>query len=140
MPKIHSIRIAGLKYNQMKKQYHDTALEFHDEQLSTNALISLMNGGGKGVLLQTIFQLIKPGTAWGKKDNRLYQQFFHNENKTFIPYTFHVMICWELDGDNDRHLITGGVFSAEKHSMEDSESKRSYQIEPTFLFYSKELT
>ena len=70
MPKIYRIRIVGLKYDGMQKQYRDTTFHFHNEKTATNGLIAMMNGGGKGVFLQTIFQIIKPGTSWGKQNNR----------------------------------------------------------------------
>lgn len=90
MPKIHRIRIAGLKYDGMQKQYRDTTFNFHNEETSTNGLISMMNGGGKGVFLQTIFQILKPGTAWGKQNNRFYQQFFLiiKSSLFLIPFMF----------------------------------------------------
>lgn len=144
MPKIQRIRIAGLKYDGMQKQYKDTIFEFHNEETSTNGLISMMNGGGKGVLLQTIFQILKPGTSWGKQNNRYYQQFFFNHKEQFIPYTFHVAIEWELDGSEHRHLVTGGMFSAEQRiSMQDDgeESKSMEQeakIMPDITFYTRE--
>src|SRR3954453_17139389 len=145
MPKIHRIRIVGLKYDGMQKQYKDTTFHFHNEETSTNGLIAMMNGGGKGVFLQTIFQIIKPGTSWGKQNNRFYQQFFFNQKEQFIPYTFHVAIQWELDGADRRHLITGGMFSAEQRiSMnEDGESDRKTleqeaKILPNITFYTRE--
>lgn len=145
MPKIHRIRIVGLKYDGMQKQYKDTTFNFHDEETSTNGLISMMNGGGKGVFLQTIFQILKPGTAWGKQNNRYYQQFFFNNKEQFIPYTFHVLIQWELDGADHRHLVTGGMFSAEQRiSMNEETGAESQTLEqeakivPNITFYTRE--
>ncbi|KKK37499.1 hypothetical protein WQ57_13745 [Mesobacillus campisalis] len=144
MPKIHRIRIVGLKYDGMQKQYRDTTFNFHNDQTSTNGLIAMMNGGGKGVFLQTIFQILKPGTSWGKQNNRYYQQFFFNHKEQFIPYTFHVVIQWELDGADRRHLVTGGMFSAEQRiSMsEDGNESRTLEQEakilPNITFYTRE--
>ncbi|MCS0652465.1 hypothetical protein [Cytobacillus firmus] len=144
MPKIHRIRIAGLKYDGMQKQYRDTTFNFHNEETSTNGLISMMNGGGKGVFLQTIFQILKPGTAWGKQNNRFYQQFFFNNKEQFIPYTFHVLIQWELDGADRRHLVTGGMFSADQRISMNEESGESKPLEqeakivPNITFYTRE--
>ncbi|WP_077211632.1 hypothetical protein [Bacillus dakarensis] len=145
MPKIHRIRIVGLKYDGMQKQYKDTTFSFHNEETSTNGLISMMNGGGKGVFLQTIFQILKPGTSWGKQNNRYYQQFFFNNKEQFIPYTFHVAIQWELDGSDSRHLITGGMFSAEQRiSMSEENGNESTTLEqeakilPNITFYTRE--
>lgn len=145
MPKIHRIRIVGLKYDGMQKQYKDITFNFHNEENSTNGLISMMNGGGKGVFLQTIFQILKPGTSWGKQNNRYYQQFFFNNKEQFIPYTFHVVIQWELDGTERRHLITGGMFSAEQRislSDENETDKKTLEQEakilPNITFYTRE--
>ncbi|WP_338447746.1 hypothetical protein R4Z09_15960 [Niallia oryzisoli] len=145
MPKIHRIRIVGLKYDGMQKQYKDTTFNFHNEETSTNGLIAMMNGGGKGVFLQTIFQILKPGTSWGKQNNRYYQQFFFNNKEQFIPYTFHVVIQWELDGAECRHLVTGGMFSAEQRiSMNEESGNESKTLEqeakiiPNITFYTRE--
>ena len=145
MPKIHRIRIVGLKYDGMQKQYKDTTFNFHNEETSTNGLIAMMNGGGKGVFLQTIFQILKPGTSWGKQNNRYYQQFFFNNKEQFIPYTFHVLIQWELDGSDRRHLVTGGMFSAEQRiSMSEESGNDSKTLEqeakilPNITFYTRE--
>src|SRR3954469_8155898 len=145
MPKIHRIRIVGLKYDGMQKQYKDITFDFHNEETSTNGLISMMNGGGKGVFLQTIFQILKPGTSWGKQNNRYYQQFFFNHKEQFIPYTFHVLIQWELDGADHRHLVTGGMFSAEQRiSMSEESGNESKTLEqeakilPNITFYTRE--
>lgn len=145
MPKIHRIRIVGLKYDGMQKQYKDTTFNFHNDETSTNGLIAMMNGGGKGVFLQTIFQILKPGTSWGKQNNRYYQQFFFNNKEQFIPYTFHVLIQWELDGADNRHLVTGGMFSAEQRiSMNDEGGHEGIPLEqeakilPIFTFYTRE--
>lgn len=144
MPKIHRIRIVGLKYDGMQKQYQDTTFDFHNDVTSTNGLIAMMNGGGKGVFLQTIFQVLKPGTSWGKQNNRYYQQFFFNKNEQFIPYTFHVLIQWELDGSDRRHLVTGGMFSAEQRislneeNADDKPAERHDKIVPNITFYARE--
>ncbi|WHY69031.1 hypothetical protein [Neobacillus sp. SuZ13] len=145
MPKIHRIRIVGLKYDGMQKQYKDTTFNFHNDETSTNGLIAMMNGGGKGVFLQTIFQILKPGTSWGKQNNRYYQQFFFNNKEQFIPYTFHVLIQWELDGADSRHLVTGGMFSAEQRISMNEEGghegkslEQEAKILPIFTFYTRE--
>ncbi|MDN3015668.1 hypothetical protein PH210_05520 [Paenibacillus sp. BSR1-1] len=145
MPKIHRIRIVGLKYDGMQKQYKDTTFNFHNEETSTNGLIAMMNGGGKGVFLQTIFQILKPGTSWGKQNNRYYQQFFFSNKEQFIPYTFHVLIQWELDGADRRHLVTGGMFSAEQRVSLSEESgnenktlEQEAKILPNITFYTRE--
>jgi uncharacterized protein YktB (UPF0637 family) len=137
MPKINKLRIVGLKYNGQAKQYNDLTFDFHNEKEATNTLISFMNGGGKGVLLHTLFQIIRPGSNWGEKDNRLYQQFFYNEREKFLPYTFHIVIEWELDGSERRSFLTGGIFTAERRASSSNEMTQPI-IVPRFQFYSKE--
>ena len=63
----------------------------------------------------------------------------------FIPYTFHVVIQWELDGADHRHLITGGMFSAEQRiSMSEESGNESKTLEqeakilPNITFYTRE--
>ncbi|QGG57831.1 hypothetical protein [Paenibacillus sp. B01] len=138
MPRWNRGRITGLKYENMKKQYEDMVFEFNNGEEAVHTLISLINGGGKGVLLQAFFQLMKPGTAWGATENRLYQQFFFNEKEKFQAYPFHIVMEWELDGNDRRYLITGGVFSAERQATK-SEDENDYDIKPKFLLYVKEV-
>ncbi|MET3289283.1 UNVERIFIED_CONTAM: hypothetical protein ABID98_001853 [Brevibacillus sp. OAP136] len=138
MPRWNRGRIVGLKYQNMKKQYEDLVLDFNDGEEAVNTLISLINGGGKGVLLQALFQLMKPGTAWGETENRLYQQFFFNEKQKFQAYPFHIVMEWELDGIDKRYLITGGAFTAERQATK-SEEENDYDIKPKFLMYVKEV-
>lgn len=81
----------------------------------------------------------------GKQNNRYYQQFFFNNKEQFMPYTFHVLIQWELDGADRRHLVTGGMFSAEQRiSMSEETGDESKTLEqeakilPNITFYTRE--
>lgn len=85
MPRIERIRIAGLKYEKMLKKYEDMILDLCNEEGPSNTLITLMNGGGKGVLLQSIFQLLMPKAAWGKDNENQVEAFFHNHKKQLKP-------------------------------------------------------
>jgi hypothetical protein len=114
MPRMYRLRIVGLKYNKMKKRYDDKTFQFHNNQEAVSALISLINGGGKGALLQTISQIMMPGTSWGSKDERKFQHFFYNEKGLFKPYIFYVVIEWLLDTPNREFLLTGIALTAEK--------------------------
>jgi hypothetical protein len=136
MPKINRVRIGGLKYNGMQKRYHDLTFDLHNDSEATNALISLMNGGGKSVLFQTIFQILKPGTSWGDSNNKLYQHFFYNNKDQFSAYSFHVAIEWELDTEIPSYLVTGGIFSANR--IVTGEGDGEEKIKPDYHFYSKE--
>lgn len=88
MPRIERIRITGLKYEKMLKKYDDMILDLCNEEGPANTLITLMNGGGKGVLLQSIFQLLMPKTPWGKDSENQVEAFFiiikNNLNRTLF--------------------------------------------------------
>lgn len=128
MPRIERIRIAGLKYEKMLKKYEDMILDLCNEEGPANTLITLMNGGGKGVLLQSIFQLLMPKAAWGKDNENQVEAFFHNHKKQLKPYTFHVAIEWRLDGTERTEYITTGIAMTAQHSMDQLEIKVDYLL------------
>ncbi|WNS45397.1 hypothetical protein [Paenibacillus sp. MMS20-IR301] len=128
MPRIERIRIAGLKYEKMLKKYEDMVLDLCNEEGPANTLITLMNGGGKGVLLQSIFQLLMPKAAWGKDNENQVEAFFHNHKKQLKPYTFHVAIEWRLDGTERIEYITTGIAMTAQHSMDQLEIKVDYLL------------
>ncbi|NQX44196.1 hypothetical protein HQN87_02535 [Paenibacillus tritici] len=128
MPRIERIRIAGLKYEKMLKKYEDMILDLCNEEGPANTLITLMNGGGKGVLLQSIFQLLMPRAAWGKDNENQVEAFFHNHKKQLRPYTFHVAIEWRLDDKERTEYITTGIAMTAQHSMDQLEIKVDYLL------------
>ncbi|WP_342477952.1 hypothetical protein NYE24_02715 [Paenibacillus sp. FSL H7-0350] len=128
MPRIERIRIAGLKYEKMLKKYEDMILDLCNEEGPANTLITLMNGGGKGVLLQSIFQLLMPRAAWGKDNENQVEAFFHNHKKQLKPYTFHVAIEWRLDDKERAEYITTGIAMTAQHSMDQLEIKVDYLL------------
>ncbi|AIQ41488.1 hypothetical protein [Paenibacillus sp. FSL R5-0912] len=128
MPRIERIRISGLKYEKMLKKYEDMILDLCNEEGPSNTLITLMNGGGKGVLLQSIFQLLMPKAAWGKDNENQVEAFFHNHKKQLKPYTFHVAIEWRLDEPERTEYITTGIAMTAQNSMDLLEIKVDYLL------------
>ncbi|AIQ58540.1 hypothetical protein [Paenibacillus borealis] len=128
MPRIERIRIAGLKYEKMLKKYEDMILDLCNEEGPANTLITLMNGGGKGVLLQSIFQLLMPKAAWGKDNENQVEAFFHNHKKQLKPYTFHVAIEWRLDAPERTEYITTGIAMTAQNSIDQLEIKVDYLL------------
>ncbi|ASA21426.1 hypothetical protein [Paenibacillus donghaensis] len=128
MPRIERIRIAGLKYEKMLKKYDDMLLDLCNEEGPANTLITLMNGGGKGVLLQAIFQLLMPKAAWGKDNENQVEAFFHNHKKQLKPYTFHVAIEWLLDHSERNEYITTGIALTAHQSLDQQEIKVDYML------------
>ncbi|WP_379147165.1 hypothetical protein [Paenibacillus sp. sgz500992] len=128
MPRIERIRIAGLKYEKMLKKYDDMILDLCNEEGPANTLITLMNGGGKGVLLQSIFQLLLPKAAWGKDNENQVEAFFHNHKKQLKPYTFHVAIEWRLDNSERNEYMTTGIAMTAHSSIDQLEIKVDYLL------------
>lgn len=128
MPRIERIRIAGLKYEKMLKKYDDMVLDLCNEEGPANTLITLMNGGGKGVLLQAIFQLLIPKAAWGKDNENQVEAFFHNHKKQLKPYTFHVAIEWKLDHSGRNEYMTTGIAMTAHSSADQLEIKVDYLL------------
>ncbi|OZI10968.1 hypothetical protein CEW92_14130 [Bacillaceae bacterium SAS-127] len=144
MPKIEAIRIAGIRYNKMMKRYEDLFLDLSSNEETQHTLFTLVNGGGKGALLQSLFQVMLPGTSWGPVGERKYQHFFYNNKKQFTPYTFHVAIEWRKDTQDDQYITTGIVATAEKKlQKEETEAvseneKVEYKIVPKYTLYTVE--
>lgn len=136
MPRLEKIRIVGVRYDSMRKRYDDTTLDLMNGAEPAHALLTLMNGGGKGLLLQMIFQLLLPLTKWGAKGENRIEALFYNERKQFVPYTFHVALEWRLDTDPVKWLITGIAVSArEKAAASESEQESA---EPRYALYTLE--
>lgn len=128
MPRIERIRITGLKYEKMLKKYDDMILDLCNEDGPANTLITLMNGGGKGVLLQSIFQLLMPKTPWGKDGENQVEAFFHNHKKQLKPYTFHVAIEWHLDNNERNEYMTTGIAMTAHNSLDQQDIKVDYLL------------
>lgn len=128
MPRIERIRITGLKYEKMLKKYDDMILDLCNEEGPANTLITLMNGGGKGVLLQSIFQLLIPKTPWGKDSENQVEAFFHNHKRQLKPYTFHVAIEWHLDNNERNEYMTTGIAMTAHNSFDQQDIKVDYLL------------
>ncbi|PFK48938.1 hypothetical protein COJ14_23140 [Bacillus cereus] len=128
---IKQIRIAGLKYAKMQKQYKNTLLPFHRDGEPVNTLITLVNMGGKGVLLQAIFQLLDPLIRWGKEE-KMVDSFFFNDKRKFVPYSFHVLIEWLVGWEPHTKIMTGIAVSAKPKI---SNKRDASPIEPEYLLY-----
>ncbi|MGG2065897.1 hypothetical protein [Bacillus sp. S14(2024)] len=130
-------RIVGLKYAKMKKQYRNTVFPFHQEGIPVHVLITLVNMGGKGVLLQAFFQLIEPLIRWGKEE-KMVDSFFFKEKKMFSPYTFHVLIEWAVGKEPHTKITTGIAITANPKRSHKVGSESP--IDPEYLLYIVEQT
>ncbi|SHJ68821.1 Chromosome segregation ATPase [Dethiosulfatibacter aminovorans DSM 17477] len=95
MPKINRLRITNFSYNNNRRHIIDETFDFYNGE---NALLSLANGGGKSVLVQTILQPIVPKT---KLLGRPISDFFIGKKDPA-----YIMIEWLLD-DGAGYLLTG---------------------------------
>ncbi len=108
MPKINRIRITNFIYN--NRHIIDETFDFYNGE---NALLSLANGGGKSVLVQTIFQPIVPKT---KLLGRSFSDFFIGKKDPV-----YIMIEWILD-DQAGYLLTGiGISSSINYTLNSDE-------------------
>lgn len=134
MPRIEKVRITGVKYDKMRKHYEDTIFDFLNEEEPQHTLLTLMNGGGKGMLLQMIFQTMMPLTTWGKHGENHIDALFYNEKLQFDPYTFHVAIEWRLDTDPVEWLVSGICITSDRkfgHETEETDT------EPQYFLYTR---
>jgi hypothetical protein len=132
MPRIEKVRITGVRYDKMKKHYENTVFDFINEEEPQHALLTLVNGGGKGMLLQMIFQALMPLTTWGKNGENHIDALFYNEKQQFDPYTFHVSLEWRLDTDPAEWLVTGICVTARKNGQEND----VIDTEPQYFLYT----
>lgn len=132
MPRIEKVRITGVRYDKMKKHYEDTIFDFTNEEEPQHALLTLVNGGGKGMLLQMIFQVLLPLTTWGKNGENHIHALFYNEKQQFDPYTFHVALEWRLDTEPAEWLVTGICITARKFAQENDD----VDTEPQYFVYT----
>ena len=95
MSKINAIRIVNLNYNNNTMKIDDEYFELNGE----NTLLSLMNGGGKTVLVQMV---MAPFISRGKRNlgKRNFKDYFTTNKPTFI------LVEWQLDGKAG-YVLTG---------------------------------
>ncbi|MGM0549106.1 MAG: hypothetical protein ACQER0_07545, partial [Bacillota bacterium] len=117
MPRLNKIRITGNRYDGFKKQYRNSIFSLD----SKHTLFTLQNGSGKGAMLQLIFQLLLPGTAWGSQNGNQLETMFYNRYGEFRQYTFHVVLEWSLEGSENKKLLSGICVSANQHKLAGEE-------------------
>ncbi|TCP94638.1 chromosome segregation ATPase [Serpentinicella alkaliphila] len=112
MPKLAKIRLTGCKYDGLKKEHENSIFDLTRDGQADHALFTLFNGGGKGVMMQLIFQLLLPETKWGKNNGNKVISMFYDQRNNLHPFTFHVVLEWILDTVPEKRLITGIAIKA----------------------------
>jgi len=111
VPKINRVRIVNFSYNNNNRHIIDECFDFYGGE---NALLSLVNGGGKSVLVQVMLQPILPKVSLlGRK----FRDFFIGKKTPS-----YIMIEWKLD-DNAGYLLTGIAVAARTSSSADEEDE-----------------
>ncbi|WP_058484989.1 coiled-coil domain-containing protein [Defluviitalea phaphyphila] len=96
MPKLNSVRLVNLIYNNDHRHIHDETFDFYDGE---NALINMENGGGKSVIIQFLKQPILP--LENIKDRKI-ESFFKSTNRG----PTYVMLEFKLDNISG-YLVVG---------------------------------
>lgn len=124
MPKLSKIRLTGCKYDGLRKEHENSIFDLTRGERPDHTLFTLKNNGGKGVMMQLIFQLLLPETKWGKNNGNQVISMFYDIREKLHPFTFHVVLEWVLDTIPEKRLITGiGMKSVIKNtSAEDEEN------------------
>jgi hypothetical protein len=125
VPKISKIRITGAKYDNFRKGYEDQIFDLTRNDEPDHTLFTLVNQGGKGVLMQLISQIAIPGTRWGRESGNQLISMFYDRHRNFSPYTFHVILEWKLDTVPEKWLITGVCITAEKRFTSEEQADRT---------------
>lgn len=124
MPRLSKIRICGSKYEGFNKRHENSIFDLSPGNKGDHSLFTLKNGNGKGVILQLIFQLMLPGISWGSNNGNKLEGMFYDRYNVFKPYTFHVGLEWDLDGLDNKKLLSGICVSARwQKDTEDSDGK-----------------
>lgn len=129
MPKLSKIRLTGCKYDGLKKEHENSIFDLTKNDKADHSLFTLCNGGGKGVMMQLIFQLLLPETRWGKNNGNKVISMFYDQRNNLHPFTFHVVLEWILDTVPEKRLITGIAVKAiikNTSSEEDDKTGLSY--------------
>lgn len=124
MPKLSKIRLTGCKYDGLRKEHENSIFDLTKDGVADHTLFTLCNGGGKGVMMQLIFQLLLPETRWGKNNGNKVISMFYDQRNNLYPFTFHVVLEWILDTIPERRLITGiAVKAIIKNTGSEEEEK-----------------
>ena len=135
MPKLSKIRLTGCKYDGLRKEHENTIFNLTKNDKAAHCLFTLCNGGGKGVMMQLIFQLLLPETRWGKNNGNKVISMFYDQRKKLHSFTFHVALEWILDTVPEKRLITGiAVKSIIRNTSNEEEDKAGL----SFFLYTHE--
>lgn len=111
MPKINRARIINFSYNNNNRHIIDEIFDFYGGE---NALLNLKNGGGKSVLVQTLFQPVIPKV---RLMGRRIEDFFKS-----MKTPSYIMLEWILE-DKGGYLLTGiGMARRESRTVEEGEA------------------
>lgn len=125
MAKLAKIRLTGCHYDGMTKQHENSIFDLTQGEEADHALFTLINGGGKGVMMQLIFQLLLPDTKWGENDGNKVISMFYDKRNNLHPFTFHVVLEWTLDTVPAKRLITGIAVKPILKNTADEEEERT---------------
>lgn len=135
MPKLSKIRLTGCKYDGLNKVHENSIFDMTKNDRADHSLFTLCNGGGKGVMMQLIFQLLLPGTKWGKNNGNKVESMFYDKRNNLNPFTFHVVLEWILDTVPEKRLMTGiAVKSIVRNTSNEEEEKTGL----SFFLYTHE--
>lgn len=124
MPRISKIRLTGCKYDGQRKEHENSIFDLIKKGQPDHCLFTLFNGGGKGVMMQLIFQILLPETKWGKNNGNKISSMFYDRRNNLNPFTFHVVLEWVLDTVPEKRLIAGiAVKAIMKNTGNDEEEK-----------------
>lgn len=135
--RLAKMRIVGLQYDSTKIHSENLNLDFTvPEGEPGHGAYILRNAGGKGVFLQSLIQTMEPGASW-KKDKNKVTQFFYNEEKKPVNYTFHIVQEWYISPVKS---VVLGVSIAPKFSSFGKDSGEGSALAIEYITYVKELT
>ncbi len=135
MPRLSKIRLTGCKYDGLRKEHENSIFDLNTDGWPDHTLFTLKNGGGKGVMMQLIFQLLLPNTKWGKNNGNQVISMFYDKKNRLHPFTFHVVLEWLLDTSSQKRLITGiGIKSVLKNISGEDEDQAGL----SYILYTHE--
>ncbi len=107
MSKINAIRIVNLSYNNNTMKIDDELFDINGD----NTLFSLLNGGGKSVIVQMV---VAPFVHKNKRNlgKRAFRDYFTTNKPTFI------LVEWQLDGKAG-YVLTGMMVRKAQEGDED---------------------
>lgn len=113
MPTINRIRIVNYAYNDDNRLIIDETFEYHGK----NAMMHLLNGGGKTVLIQAIMQPFIPLAKLGKRE---FEELFRKDKEPS-----YILIEWRLDNNNG--FMTNGIaIRRNSNSSQDDEDSDKF--------------